>query len=93
MDDPDADPEVLPVPDAFAGVVDCGPSCGGVSFTCKLAPFALLVFPSVDAASLGLNASPAQPPTWKRLETAALAPSSVERAGARAALPGGVAGR
>ena len=33
------------------------------------------VLPLVDAVSFGANASPAQPATWKRLETAALAPS------------------
>ena len=64
------------VGEAFAGVVDCGPSWGGVSFTCKLAPSALLVFPCVEAVNFGSNASAAQSATWKRLDTAALAPSA-----------------
>ena len=46
--------------------------------TFRLAPFALLVFPSVDAVNFGLNASPAQPPTWNRLDTGAVAPSLPE---------------
>lgn len=39
----------------------------------------LLVFSCVEAANFGLNASSRQPPTWKRLDSGALAPSTPRR--------------
>jgi hypothetical protein len=36
----------------------------------------LLVLLRVDVVNFGLNASPAQPPTWNRRDSAALAPST-----------------
>ena len=67
---PDADPVVPPEE------LDCGPSCGGTSFTCSDAPSFLLVFPLVAAVNPGLNARLAQSPTWNGTEVRAVAPST-----------------
>src|SRR5580700_1619111 len=45
-----------------------------VTFTVRLAPSALLVFPCVEAVNTGLNGELWQPAAWKRLETAAWTP-------------------
>jgi hypothetical protein len=47
---------------------------GNVSFTCRLAPSALLVFPDVEAVNPGLKGSSAQLVTWNGLEGVAVAP-------------------
>ena len=46
-------------------------------FTASAAPLALLALACVEADSDGLNGRPAQPPTWKRLEGFAVAPSEL----------------
>src|SRR4029077_5004723 len=51
----------------------CGPPLE-VTFTVRLAPLALLVFPAVDAANPGLNGSVTQFAAWNGLDTASVVP-------------------
>src|ERR1700733_4937393 len=44
------------------------------TFTVRLAPSALLAFPSVLVVNAGLNGRPSQPPTWKRSDSPAVCP-------------------
>jgi hypothetical protein len=53
------------------------PSCGGTSFTCRLGPSALLIFPWVKAENPSLNFRFAQLATWNGTEVSALASSAL----------------
>src|SRR5271166_538900 len=54
------------------------PPAGKPILTWKLAPFARLVFPSVEAENTGLNGNAPQPCAWNGDETAVVAPWAPE---------------